>query len=418
MMTSVFHHRFILIGICVLLSSYAEQSFAQILGCTDPVANNFSATATQNDGSCTYANATISPLTSVSLGSALVETSGLISWNSNLWTHNDNSDLNVYSIDTLAGAILQSTSITGTLNTDWEEISQDANYIYLGDFGNNGNGNRTDLHILRIEKVSLLSGAPLIDTIYFSYSNQTDFTGTGANSTDFDCEAFIVSQDSIFLFTKQWVSTKTSIYSLPKIPGSYSTTLRGTLDIQGLITGATYLEDKRLIALCGYTAVLQPFLFLLYDFTGTDFTSGNKRRMGLNLSFHQVEGIATNNGLKYYLSNEYFSQSIIDIPQKLHTIDLSAQLGNYLLDPQNAIEVIAGQAFIIYPNPTQGDVHIISTTAPIRYQWINIQGKIVDQGSVMPQEMAIGTEKLQPGNYVLRLQSNKGQIQTFQVVVR
>ncbi len=418
MMTSVFHHRFILIGICALLSSYAQQSLAQILGCTDPVANNFSATAMQNDGSCTYANAAISALTSVSLGSELVETSGLISWNSSLWTHNDNSDLNVYSIDSLTGNILQSTSITGTLNTDWEEISQDANYIYLGDFGNNGNGNRTDLHILRIEKSSLISGAPLIDTIYFSYSNQTDFTGTGANSTDFDCEAFIVSQDSIFLFTKQWVSTKTSIYSLPKIPGSHSAALRGTLDVQGLITGATFVEDKGLIALCGYTAVLQPFLFLLYDFTGTDFTSGNKRRLGLNLSFHQVEGIATTNGLKYYLTNEHFSQSILDFPQKLHTIDLSTQLGNYLLDPQNAIEVIAGQAFIIYPNPTQGDVHIISTTAPIRYQWINAQGKIADKGSIMPQETAIGTEKLQPGTYLLKLQNVNAQFQTFQVIVR
>ncbi len=418
MMTSVFHHRFILIGICVLLSTYAQQSLAQILGCTDPVANNFSATATQNDGSCTYANATISPLTSVLLGSALVETSGLIFWNSSLWTHNDNSDLNVYSIDTLTGAILQTTSITGTLNTDWEEISQDANYVYLGDFGNNGNGNRTDLHILRIEKSSLISGALLIDTIYFSYSNQIDFTGTGANSTDFDCEAFIVSQDSIFLFTKQWVSTKTSIYSLPKIPGSYSATLRGTLDVQGLITGATYLEDKGLITLCGYTAVLQPFLFLLYDFTGTEFTSGNKRRMGLNLSFHQVEGIATNNGLKYYVSNEHFSQSIIDIPQKLHTIDLSAQLGNYLLDPQNAIEVIAGEPCIIYPNPTQDEVYFISSTPPRRYQWINAQGKIVDQGNIMPQETAIGTEKLQPGTYLLKLQNVNGQFQTFQVIVR
>jgi hypothetical protein len=417
-MTHVLSHRFILIGVCVLLNSYAQQSLAQIFGCTDAVANNYSATATQNDGSCTYANATISPLTSVSLGSALVETSGLIFWNSSLWTHNDNSDLNVYSIDTLTGAILQSTSITGTLNTDWEEISQDANYIYLGDFGNNGNGNRTDLHILRIEKASVLAGAPLIDTIYFSYSNQTDFTGTGANSTDFDCEAFIVSQDSIFLFTKQWVSNKTSIYSLPKIPGSHSAALRGTLDVQGLITGATYLEDKRLISLCGYTQVLQPFLFLLYDFTGTDFTSGNKRRMGLNLSFHQVEGIATNNGLKYYLTNEHFSQSILDFPQKLHTIDLSTQLGNYLLDPQNAIEVIAGETCIIYPNPTQGEVYFISSTPPRRYQWINAQGKIVDQGNIMPQETAIGTEKLQNGTYLLKLQNVNGQFQTFQVIVR
>jgi hypothetical protein len=290
--------------------------------------------------------------------------------------------------------------------------------VYIGDVGNNGNGNRTDLHILRVSKASLSAGIPVFDTIRFSYSNQTDFSGTGANSTDFDCEAFIVSQDSIFLFTKQWVSNKTSIYSLPKIPGNYSATLRGTLDVQGLITGATYLEDKRLITLCGYTQVLQPFLFLLYDFTGTDFTIGNKRRMGLNLSFHQVEGIATTNGLKYYLTNEHFSQSILDFPQKLHSIDLSAQLGNYLLDPQNAVEVLVGDPFSIYPNPTQSDIHIISTSPPIRFEWINAQGKVIEKGSILPQETAIGTDKLQPGTYLLKLQTGKGQIQTFQVIVR
>jgi hypothetical protein len=60
-------------------------------------------------------------------------------------------------------------------NTDWEEISQDSSYIYVGDFGNNYQGNRTDLHILRIEKKSFLLNQPIIDTISFSYSNQTDF---------------------------------------------------------------------------------------------------------------------------------------------------------------------------------------------------------------------------------------------------
>jgi hypothetical protein len=102
----------------------------------------------------------------------------------------------------------------------------------------------------------------------------------------------------------------------------------------------------------------------------------------------------------------------------LHTLDLSAQLGNYLLDPQNAIEVLAGQRVVIYPNPTQGDVYFVSSTPPSRYQWINAQGKIVEQGSIMFQETSIGTQKLDAGNYLLKLQGPKGQIQTFQVIVR
>ena len=58
-------------------------------------------------------------------------------------------------------------------NSDWEEISQDDGYIYLGDFGNN-TGDRTDLHILRVEKSSLKSGKPSIDTIWYTYSDQYD----------------------------------------------------------------------------------------------------------------------------------------------------------------------------------------------------------------------------------------------------
>jgi len=74
-----------LFALCLIALGMAPTLFAQILGCTDPVANNFSASATQNDGSCTYANANITPLTSVALSSVLAETSGLISWNSSLW---------------------------------------------------------------------------------------------------------------------------------------------------------------------------------------------------------------------------------------------------------------------------------------------------------------------------------------------
>src|SRR5690606_30715450 len=115
--------------------------------------------------------------------------------------------------------VIQTYNLQSISNTDWEEISQDEDYFYIGDFGNNGHGNRTDLHILRISKASL-ADEPIIDTIHFSYNNQTDFTGTEPNATDFDCEAMIISQDSIYLFTKQWLSQNSAIYALSKTPGS------------------------------------------------------------------------------------------------------------------------------------------------------------------------------------------------------
>ena len=303
---------------------------SQTLGCTDPLSKNYNPLATINDGSCQYKLVKIKPIFSIPLASSLKETSGLIQNDSILWTINDDTDSTIYGIDT-TGSIKNSIQLKNVLNKDWEEISQDSAYFYIGDFGNNLSGNRTDLHILRIEKESFYLNIPKIDTISFSYSTQTDFSKTKSNATDFDCEAFIISKDSIYLFTKQWKQKKTSLFILPKTPGNYIAKFKETLKVKGLITGATYLEDKKLIALCGYSKKLSPFLYLLYDYNNNSFFSGNKRKIKLKLPFHQIEGISTQNGLLYYLSNENFERKpFINVPQKLHQLDLSKYLSHYL----------------------------------------------------------------------------------------
>ncbi|MCK9612507.1 MAG: T9SS type A sorting domain-containing protein [Bacteroidales bacterium] len=380
---------------------------AQIPGCTDPLANNYNAAATINDGSCTYNTALVSPTSSTILAPGLAETSGLIFWNNSLWTHNDNSDINLYSLDTLSGTILQNYTVTGVANIDWEEISQDDIYVYVGDFGNNANGNRTDLKILRMEKNSLLLNNPVVDTINFSYSNQTDFSPTGGNNTDFDCEAFVVSSDSIFLFTKQWVSNKTSIYTLPKTPGSYIANLESTCDVSGLVTGATYLQDKRLIVLCGYSMTLQPFLFLLYDFNENEFFNGNKRKISLSLPFHQVEGIATKNGLIYYCSNEYFSSfKVFTSEQKLHIVDMSTYLNYYLNDSiSNIFEVNYKNNINVFPNPARDYIIVKTenTENEKNYFISDMEGKIVLSGLLQSDSSSINVRKLKKGTYFLKI---------------
>ena len=63
----------------------------------------------------------------------------------------------------------------------------------------------------------------------------------------------------------------TAVYVLPKIPGDHIAELRATWPVNGLITGATWLEEKHLVVLCGYSSLLQPFLFLCYDYQEYDF---------------------------------------------------------------------------------------------------------------------------------------------------
>lgn len=312
----------------VIVFSYSLH--AQISGCTDPLSKNYNSQATINDGSCIYESFKAKTLLSTKLSDSIKETSGLISFDNLLWTHNDDHDKTIYGLDTL-GKIQKKIILDKAINHDWEEISQDSSYLYIGDFGNNASGNRTDLNILKIEKKSFLQGNPIIETIAFKYADQTDLSPQKPNNTNFDCEAFIISKDSIYLFTKQWKSSKTTIYALLNQSGNHIAQLKQTLDTKGLVTGATYLESKKLIALCGYSKLGKPFLYLLYDFKNNDFLSGNKRRIDLQLSFHQIEGITTTDGLHYYLTNEsLIRKPIINVPAQIHYFDLSPILNSYL----------------------------------------------------------------------------------------
>jgi hypothetical protein len=302
------------------------QIHTQILGCTDPLSKNYDPLATINDGSCRYNILKIKPTYSVPLNKLVKETSGLIQSDTLLWTCNDDKDTTIYGMDT-TGVLKKVRILKNISNTDWEEMAQDSNYFYIGDFGNNVSGNRTDLHILRIEKKSFISNNPIIDTISFSYSNQIDFTKLKHNTTNFDCEAFIVSTDSIYLFTKQWKQKRTSVYTLSKKPGNYIAKLKETYNTKGLITGAAYFPQKKLLVLCGYNKSLTPFLYLLYDYHQFNFFSGNKRKIKLKLPFHQIESITTQNGFLFYLTNENFERKpFLSIPQKLHQLNLSSYL--------------------------------------------------------------------------------------------
>ncbi len=314
--------------IFILFVIISTSGYAQILGCTDRLAKNFEPNATENDGSCLYASAKVKPKSTQKLSDVLIETSGLIAFDDLLWTHNDDHDTTIYGLNT-KGEIKRKINLKKVKNNDWEEISQDSSYIYIGDFGNNYQGNRTDLKILRIEKKSFLTNTPVIDTIAFSYENQTDFTVQKPQKTDFDCEAFVVCKEGIYLFTKQWIYQKTSVYYLSKSPGSQIAKLKETIDVQGLITGATALPANKGIVLSGYSKLLQPFIYLLSDYKNNAFATGNKRKIKIKLPFHQIEGIATQDGLLFYLTNEAtVRKPFINTPQQIHTIDLSLFLKN------------------------------------------------------------------------------------------
>jgi hypothetical protein len=393
----------------VLLLFTVGFGHAQVSGCTDPLSNNYNPLATVNDGSCEYASASVQPVSSVNLPAEVEETSGLIIYNDTLYTHNDNTDINLYALDSISGVVVHTIPLTGATNRDWEELAQDNDYFYVGDFGNNVSGNREDLKIVKISKLSVEAGNPFMESINFTYSDQTDLTPKNNNSTDFDCEAMVVSHDSIYLFTKQWASKKTSVYALPKTPGSHIAKLKASFDVNGLITGAAYLEEKKLIVLCGYSSFVSPFFYLLYDFKEHDFFSGNKRKISMNggMGFHQAEGIATKNGLSYFVSNEHLAQQpFVNVVQKLHHFDLSQFLANYLENlslgkAQNELRNLIR----IYPNPTRDIVYFDVDTSleNLHYAFFDMNGKELMNGVLSSGTNRIDTTKLASGIYTIKL---------------
>lgn len=255
------------------------------------------------------------------LSNDIKETSGLIYWNDLLWTHNDDSDNTLYEINPSSGKTEQKITIRQLKVNDWEEIQHDKNYLYFGDFGNNYKGNRTDLRIFRKLKTS-----DQLDTISFHYPEQTDFSVQKANSTNFDCEAFLVTDSVIYLFTKEWSTLKTTLYKIPNKPGKYHAQRINSFNSNGLITGGAYNPERNAIVLTGYSKTLSPFLYILSDFRKDDFFSGKQQRLKINKRFLQVESVAFINSTKIALTSEQFNHSLIKSPQQLFIIDLIGYL--------------------------------------------------------------------------------------------
>lgn len=412
----------------------AELCMAQICGCTDPLATNYNDSATINDGSCFYEATNIATYVVDSLDVLIEGSSSLFYWNNSYWTYNDHNNNCLFHIDSTNAAILETLCINGLSNYDTEEISQDSLYLYFGEIGNNS-GNRQDLHILRIKKESLVNQIFEIDTIWFYYEDQTDFSAQ-PQATDFDCEAFIVTHDSIYLFTKQWVSTQTTIYSLPKIPGQHIAHRGETYNVNGLITGSTYLPGYPLAVLCGYDydrenllTALHPFIVLLYDFQEDNFFSGNKRRLDFDYSVRaQVEAISTHNGLDYYVTSERYTTTVmgfnIDFPALLQRLDLRAYLPpclsgygvpgnpNALLSPRNR-----ECDFRLYPNPAYNQLYFDFPQEYLgaEYEILNLNGQKMAEGLLMENSIQLNSSSLSAGKYILLLHRN-GEVKTFSFI--
>jgi hypothetical protein len=318
-------------------------AFSQTPGCTDVMANNYNAAATVNNGSCTYnATAYTPPVKVDPLSDTLIETSGLQWANNSLWSFNDGGGAAaIYRLDTTTNAILQRVYLTNATNVDWEDIAFDGTYFYIGDFGNNANGARTDLKICKfpISVIPDFTNNPVvsiaaaqIETIHFTYANQQQPPiPVGFNSTSFDCEAMLIDGGKIHLFSKDWINLTSTHYVINSLlAGNYVATPVDTLATNYLVTAADKAPGRNIIALLGYqnTGSALHFMHLLSGYSSGRFFNGNKRRIDLPdvLTMGQAEGLTFRNNFYGYISNEKFTRSVgpfvFNIPQRLRSFEI------------------------------------------------------------------------------------------------
>jgi len=263
---------FLFFALCVI----AQVSYGQE-GCLDPQALNFDPSATISNGNCEYPETNLTAVELATLPADLVECSGFVETEEFYVAINDSgSGPSLFLLDKTTFAQQQLLSVTGATNVDWEELAMDENFLYIGDMGNIS-GVRTDLKIYRIPIATLGTDPVVMDTISFSYADQTDFTPQ-LIMTPYDCEAFIVKEDTLHLFTKGWDNNYSKHYKLPNQVGEQEAILVDSFFVDALITGATVIDDS-LLMLTGYGN--ESLCWLFKDFQDEKFFSGNKRRIGL-----------------------------------------------------------------------------------------------------------------------------------------
>ncbi len=328
------------------------------------------------------------------LNDDLSETSGLLYVDGRIITHNDSQGLNnLYEINKNTGNISRTVTIKGTTNVDWEDLCQDGEYIYIGDFGNN-KGSRTDLKIYKVSKAEYLSSVEVAaEVIDFNYSDQEGLISAPQN-TNFDAEAFISFADKLYIFTKNWLDKRTNVYEVSKKPGVYSIERVDQINAMGLVTGATINETADKIILSGYSGI-QAFAIELRGFSGNKFSNGIIDKynfdLPLNESF-QIESIAYVNGYDYYMSSE---QNALG-GATLYTLS-STTLGLSDFDLKKSS---------VYPNPANEILNIKNIDFLEKVEIYNFLGQSLHEDDSGANEIDI--TQLSKGIYVIKLYALNG----------
>ncbi len=323
------------------------------------------------------------------LDATVNETSGLLYLNNTLITHNDSATTNqLFDVDASTGSVTRTVTVTNASNGDWEDLTHDGTYIYIGDFGNY-EGSRTNLRIYRILIADYFASTSVTaDVINFSYSDQTDFTPS-PTATNFDAEGLIHYNNKLYVFSKNWLNGNSNIYELSKTPGTYSISIVDTIIAQGLISGATYNALNSGIVLIGYD-FSGAFIIQLSGFNSGLFSNGSVVKTTVSVPTNyspQIEGIIPINANEYYVSAEENSPDA----SGLYSFNAST-LSVTIYEEDTSVS--------FYPNPAKHNITLSHDNCITKIYAIT--GKLVKTSS----NKKIDISDLTAGIYLIKIEEN------------
>ncbi len=159
------------------------------------------------------------------LSSALDEISGIDFLNdTTLIAHNDGGNEPLLFLLNLKGEIQGVVRVNNAQNQDWEDITVDDQFVYIGDIGNNLNERKKlTIYKVKIEDVLALKVVEP-EKITFNYAEQLAFPPP-KNGQFFDAEALAVKDDTLYMFTKNRsrpTDGNSWVYKIPTAAGDYS----------------------------------------------------------------------------------------------------------------------------------------------------------------------------------------------------
>ena len=232
------------------------------------------------------------------------ETSGLEFYNNNFITHNDSGGEPSLYVFNEMGEVIETIGLNKNPdfeieNNDWEDITNDNEYLFVADTGNNF-GNRDNLNIIRVSKGTDFMVDGIIE---ISYSDQESFFPRPKHK--YDAEAIIVIEDKIALFSKDRENLNTDLYLVDKNQnGSQILTSEVSYNVNTLITGGDYDEDRNLLALVSYNSNGNQYLLLFENFKLNNLENNTFKKFKIPLEQAQIEAVKIIDEKTFWVTSE------------------------------------------------------------------------------------------------------------------